>query len=398
MTALTLTKSYLDGTLLFASHVTNMWAELETKTNGSIDSDNLVTGWTSWASVTLSADTSFTMGATASGVMRYYATPLDLFFGFASSQSNILFKIAGTTVMTIESDNDVKMDKDLYIISTGDNDYPVSYLVGYAKPVLVYTDSITVDIEQNTTTANKTLIMFPKGPVAVYENIAATSRWRRLKLSEYANGYTPGHAGASNSGFRSGLALISNTWYFVYAVIVQSGSDYSAASPKFVLVADVYQPYPYYHSTLDSFYGASNWVYIGCFRYGFGLSSPTTLIPFIQDKSGWHNFIGRADTDAFFGIKTVQTLVSTTTEATVQTYGVGTIGNRVPTSCSMMNTAWKATASGAGMNGNITVHDSAGNKILQGPSFGANLDITEPHGFTFKIPNIGCIVKAKTGV
>ncbi len=393
MSLLTLSKSYGDLTLLFAADVLNMWQELETKTNGAIDDDNLTTGWTSWASVTMSQDVHHYLGVTQSATLYYFDTLNELLFGFIVTPKDVLFKIAGTTVMTLETDNDINITKDVYFPNS-DLTYPLSYLVGYSKPVLVYIDGTTIDIEQNTTIANRTLMMTPSGPISVTENTATTSKFRRLKLSEYANGYTTGHTGAANSGFRLTLSLVANTWYFVYAVRVQSGDD--AVNPNFVLVADNVNPSPTNFTTLDGYYGGNNWVYVGLFRYGFGLASLTTLVPFVQDKSGWTNFIGRVESDAFFGIKTVSTSVTSTAYTTTQTYGVANSGNGAPITCSHMSIAYKATAEGAQMVGTGAVFNGA-DQIQQLPSFGVNLSVLESHGFQAKIPNIGCLVKYKTG-
>lgn len=394
MSILALTKNYADSTLLFASDFTGMWAELEAKTNGNIDDDNLLNGWTSWASVTLSHDNHHYIGVTDTSTLYYISATTQFLFGYIATVYDTLFKIHGTTVMTLDSSGNLVGQKDLYF--GDDTSISLTSLISYTKPVLVYVDDISIDIEQNTKTTNTTTIMFPSGPVTVTENTSSSSKFRRLKLSEYANGYATTHAGASNSGFRLGLSLISNTWYFVYAVKVRGGSD--ATASKFILVADSTEPTPANYSVLSGYYGANNWVYVGLFRYGFGLDKSTTLIPFVQDKSGWHMFADSGDTDYFFGIRTVGKSVTSSTYATVQAYGVHTRGNAAPITCSQMAVAYSIKAVGAEVLGTIQVYDSTGtDKLMQLPSFGANLDIDELHGFNFRLPNIGCIIKMRTG-
>jgi hypothetical protein len=372
-----------------------MWAQLETKTNGNIDSDNLATGWTTWASVTLTKDVTHYLGLTSSATVKYVTSSNDLVFGFEGIARNTYFKIAGTTIMTITSTGDVEISKDVYF-DTSPTTFPMSYLLTYCKPVLVYVDSTTIDVEQNTTTANNTLIMMGYGPISVTENTSSTSKFRRLKLSEYANGYDASHTGAANSGIRLGLSLTSNTWYFVYAVRVQGGDD--AETPKFILVGDTIDPDPSNWSTLDGHYGDDDWVYLGLFRYGFGTGSITTLVPFVQDKSGWHNFIGVRDTDCFFGIQTVGTTVNSTAYVTKQTYSVGNSGSgSVPATCSQFAVAFKILAEGSELVGNYVITDSSGVDFWQMQSYGPNLEIDEYHGFQLKIPNVGCLARFCTG-
>lgn len=393
MSSLSLTKQYGDLTLMFAADVHDMWTELETKTNGNIDSDNVNTGWATWSQVTLAKDTDFGIGVTPSHYMYMKTSDNELVFANITTQRDFYFKLGGTTYGTLDTSSNLLLTKDIMFYNKNTT-YPLSYLIGYAKPVLVYYDDNSINVEQNTTTAARTLIVFPTGPIAVTEDTTSTHKFRQLKLDATANGYSGAHTGAADSGLKSGLSLTANTWYFVYAVVVQGGDD--ASNDNFILVVDDTNPTPSNWGTLDSRYTAGNWVYLGLFRYGFGTTLDTSIIPFVQDHSGWHMFTSRAATDNFFGIKTAEVSVTSTSYATLETFTAANSGDAAPANCNFLRIAYRITGP-AEMNGNFIITDGSDNVLWDLPSFAVNLEVDEPHGWSFIIPNVGLKLKAKTG-
>jgi hypothetical protein len=396
MSALSITKNYADSTLLLTSDIHGMWTELETKTNGNIDDDNVVSGFTSWSNVTLAKDTLFTMGATGSSYFYYRDTQDELVFSFLTTQRSVLFKLGGTTKVDFDSNSDMNIKTDVFFFNRSAV-YGLASLIGYQKPVLVYEDSTTVRVEQNTTTANRTLITFPTGPIAVTEDVTATNKFRKLKLDAVANGYSSSHTGAADSGMKSGLSLTANTWYFVYAVVVQGGDD--AAADNFILVVDDTSPVHTNWSTLDTRYTSGMWIYLGPLRYGHGESNTEELVPFVQDHTGWITFTGRADTDDFFGIKVANAGITSTSYATMETFAPASSGDAAPANCSHMRISYRPVADGAEMNGNIILTDGSDNVLWDLPSFAVNLAVEDAHGWSVKIPNVSSIkIKGKTGV
>lgn len=395
MSALALTKNYGDLTLLFKSDVHGMWDELEAFTNGGLTSDNVNAGWAKWSQVTLDKDESFTLGTTESGILRYYDTEDLLVFAHDTTARETIFKVGGTEIMRVDASANLKVDTDIFFYNRNTT-YGLAYLLGYQKPVLVYSDSTTINVEQNTRTGNTTLIVFPAGPIAVLEDVSSTHKFRSLKTSATANGYISTHTGAADSGMRVGLSLSANTWYFVYAVVVNYGDD---AGDNFILVGDDTNPTPGNWATLDTRYGAGMWVYLGCFRRGFGTAQTTTVIPFVQDHQGWHTFTSRAAADMFFGICTDDTSSSSTSYTTVTTFSAGNSGDAVPANCSMLKVTARTEADADGdMQGALALYDSSDNVLHYLPSFGNNLTSTEAHGWEFKIPNSqGIKLKAKHG-
>lgn len=396
MSALSLTKNYADSTLLLTSDIHGMWTELETKTNGSIDNDNVTSGWANWGQVALGVDTLWTMGASGSSYFYYADSTDQLVFAFLTTQRDVLFKQNGTTQAELTDGSDFITQNDIYFFNRNST-YPLTHLIGYQKPAMVYEDSTTVRIEQNTTTANRSLIVFPTGPVAVSEDTSSTHKFRKLKLDAVANGYDDAHTGAADSGLRASLTLSANTWYFVYAVIVQGGDD--AAVDNFILVVDDTSPIPTNWGTLDGRYTSGHWVYLGPLRYGFGTTSTEELVPFIQDHAGWVTFTGRASTDDFFGIKTVNGGITSTTYATLEEFAPADSGDAAPSTCSHMKISYRPVADGAEMNGNLIITDGSDNVLWDLPSFAVNLAVEDAHGWMVTVPNVSSLrLKGKTGV
>ncbi len=394
MSSLALTKEYGDLTLLFSADVHNMWTELETKTNGNIAADNVTAGWASWSNVTLAQDVDYSIGATPSAYMYYTDSTDNFVFAHITTPREFLFKLGGTTYGTLDTSGNLSVTKDVTFYNRSTT-YPLSSLIGYKKPVMVYEDTTSLRVEQNTTTANRTLIVFPAGPISVTEDTSSTHKFRMLKIDATANGYASDHTGNADSGMFVGLSLTENTWYFVYAVVVQGGND--AVNDNFVLVVKDTNPSPSNWTTLDSAFGSGMWVYLGLFRYGYGTTSGDVIVPFVQDKGGWHTFTGRAATDNFFGIKIAEGSITSTSYSTVETLTPANSGDAVPATCSMMRCSLRPVGD-AELNGNIIVTDGSDNVLWDLQSFAVNLNPGEAHGMTFVVPNVSSIkIKAKTG-
>ena len=393
MSSLVLPKTYGDLDLLMAADVHNMWTELESKVNGAISADNVATGWASWSSVTLSKDTAYTLGATDTGRLVFKSSSNEFIFGHTTARSYFV-KINSNERMEVTTSGGVEVQHDVYFYNKNTT-YPLSWLLQYQKPVLVYVDDITINVEQNLPTANRTMIMFPTGPVVVTEDTSSTHKFRQLKLDATANGYSTSHTGAADSGLYAGLSLSDNTWYFVYACVVRGGND--AVTNNFILVVDDTSPKPANWGTLDTQFGSGCWVYLGTIRIGHGLSNASTLVAFTYDSSGWCSFTGRATTDDFFGIKVANSSITSTSVGTILSLSPADSGNAVPDTCSAMKLTYRPVGVGDNWNGTFYITDSSDNVLMDLPSFAQNLTTTEAHGFEVKVPNVGIKFKAETG-
>lgn len=168
-------------------------------------------------------------------------------------------------------------------------------LARYRKPRLEYSSASVVSIENNTGTASETVIIARDRVWTVVD--------RTCSLASTANGYGAAHVGAAVSGIEDGLAEAANTWYYIYAVEVQYGSDANGANC--ILCASTTSPLQANAATLDTEYGAGKWIYMGVIRNGFN-DGVTTLdiIPFVYDGYGHLEFTTAAN-DAGAGLRII---------------------------------------------------------------------------------------------
>lgn len=189
--------------------------------------------------------------------------------------------------------------------------------VSYRRPVLTYISATTIDVENNTSTANETKIIFPDGTSrSVTEDTSSTHKYRRAIITATAE-FT---SGTEDSGVRSGISEATNTWYAVYAV--KSVID----TTKFVLAMDTTLPIRTNFSTLDSRYGSNSWVYLGLIRNGDNDAATGDILSFSQSSDGLTIFTNSTTGNTSFGLQGL--LVATTASAATLTYsptrGTGT--------------------------------------------------------------------------
>lgn len=396
MSSLTLTKNYADGQLLYASDIHGMWTELEAKTNGSIDDSNVNSNWGNLGQLTLAKDISFTMGATDSAYIKFVTSTSYLKFGNTGASKDTIFKVESLEEARVDvTTNDFVVQNDMYFTDRSSTFSMFRLMGAYKKPVLVYVNSTDIDIENNTETGYESLIVFPTGPVAVTENTSSTHKFRRLKTSATANGYSASHTGDADSGLRTGLSLSANTWYFIYAARVQYGND---AGNNFILIMDDTSPIQANESTLNSRYGANEWVYMGMVRRGFGAYTTTTLVPFQQDRSGWTYFIDRASSGYMYGVVINDTTVSTTTNTAQWTFSTADSGYGVPSIVAAVKVDLVAVEDGDGYcAGTWELGTSTTSRLFQLPSF--YNDTSSSHTYSFKVPaTSGLTISGKRSV
>jgi hypothetical protein len=66
---------------------------------------------------------------------------------------------------------------------------------------------------------------------------------------------------------RMRTASANNTWYYVYCVLVQYGTDANGSNS--ILVADTTSPVAANIATLNTRYGTNTWIYMGLVRNGW---------------------------------------------------------------------------------------------------------------------------------
>jgi hypothetical protein len=191
----------------------------------------------------------------------------------------------------------------------------------YRRPVLEWVSVTTVDVENNTETANETAVVFRDGEIRrVTENTGSTSKHRRFIITENA----VFASGTENSGLRPTYVEANNTWYAIYAVKSQVDST------KFVLVGDTVTPVATNFAALDTAYGTNGWTYLGYIRNGDQGSTPGDILAF--DMSGDQIRFRNAMTGGNSGTGLPGIRLATTASGTSITWtsATGTSGAVVP--------------------------------------------------------------------
>lgn len=274
----------------------------------------------------ISLDDDFILfGATSDGLFGLDTTK-NMVFNTVNSLYEIRF-YAGDYYTEIATDK-LNIPGDIVIGAGNSGKTVLQALSSYRKPVLAWGSSTAVTLQNNSGTTDNTVIYFPTFVASVTE--AAPSKFRFAAINVVANGYTTGHIGPVLGGRRATVALTANSWYYVYAVKVKSGTEFSATTAKFVMVYDTVSPLPSNTAALNGFYGVGSYVYLGTVRYGFGAIGTSTSIPkFLYSNKGRCTFY-EADTGTA-GIN----LAYSTTDAdnlttALYTFVAGTSGNVLP--------------------------------------------------------------------
>lgn len=187
-------------------------------------------------------------------------------------------------------------------------------LARYRKPKLWYVDANTIKVEENSTTNDETVVMIADRLLKVYD--------RTLAFGSGANGETTGDTGTAVSGMGAGLTRAANTWYYIYAVEVQYGTQNDGTYA--VLVASTTSPLSANIDTLDTAFGVAKWVYLGCVRNGYNVTGLTNvIIPFIYDEHGYMRFTASPVDNEPIGLR----LAAATSDENLEfalTFGAGT--------------------------------------------------------------------------
>jgi hypothetical protein len=318
----------------------------------------------------------------------------DASFGLDSSKNLLLttanssFEIrlyAGTTFYLEILSTHINVPGDIILNSNDSNGSKgvLQNLAMYRKPVLEWSSSTEVSLQNNTSTADNTTIYFPNLVASVTES--SPTKYRKAAISATANGYASGHSGAVIGGRRSGVSATTNSWFYTYAVKVQSGNEYSATAAKFVIVFDTTAPLTANAATLDGYYGAGNYVYLGVIRYGFGATGDNNDIPkFKYSNKGWCTFY-EASSSGYGGLNLAYTTTDgDNTSSALYTIAAGTSGNVIPETigrCRFNVTRQR------GSDWKVRETSSSSSDVIWAGGF-QTYDATIPHGFLLELPNV----------
>lgn len=335
MGTLTITKTYASGTALMESDIDNFRTGLLTLFNtdklaaGNFSTSSAFTSSQFTGAALTAADATYlNFGDTDDGLLG-----LDVdkkwVFNTLNTTYELRFYAGSTNYMELYTDK-VYVPGDIAIDSNGGGGGSVLKAVSsYYKPVLVYDSATSIALENNNATTDSTTIYFPNFVATITESTPA--KYRYASISTTANGFGVADSGTAKGGMRTGT-VATNTWYYVYAAKVRSGTDYSATAHKFVMVFDTTAPTAANGATIDGYYGAGNWVYLGLIRYGFGESGSTSSIPkFVYSRKGWCTFYEKAST-GYCGLHLAYSSTDADNSSSAfYTIAAGTSGSVIPT-------------------------------------------------------------------
>lgn len=323
-----------------------------------------------------SDNTDFDFGAAPETCYFGINSSKELYWNTSVSSTEIRF-YAGSTYYLEFSTTAMNVPGDIIIGEGGSGKTVLQALGQYQKPVLEYNSSTTVRLQNNTSTTDETVIYFPTFVAAVTES--SPSKYRHASISNTANGYGTGDAGAAQGGRKSGLALTTNKWYYVYACKLRSGSDYSATTAKFIILFDDTAPSD--ETTLNTAYGTGNWVYLGLVRYGWGAAgSSSEIIPFKYSNKGWCSFYQKGSS-GYGGLNLAySTTDADNTASAFYTIAAGVSGNVIPATIGFVRISLNRERVS-----DWYMKDASGDIVWRGGW--QSDDGTLPHGFLFEVAN-----------
>jgi hypothetical protein len=141
----------------------------------------------------------------------------------------------------------------------------------YRRPVLTFQSVTTVDVQNNTGTANETCIEFPGEQRCVTENTSTTNKYRRFDITAACQ-FT---SGTEDSGL-TGATEATNTWYALYAV------KSLISSSNFVICGSTNTPTQADFARLNTMFNTGGWVYLGMIRNGDNNTATGDILTFSQ--------------------------------------------------------------------------------------------------------------------
>jgi hypothetical protein len=275
---------------------------------GQLDENNIATGGATYTSLAAPPDDTPIKWESSHATLKYDATNDK--FEIKNTQGDINFGLNGAAnyLGYIDEQGHIRAEGGLSInTSTGSQAVSTSWLLAkYRRPRLEYTSSTVVTAENNSPNSSETLVL-------IRDRLCVLAD-RSLSVSSTANGYVSDDTGAAVSGMADAAdgTLTPNRWYYIYVVKVAYGSDNDGT--KAIMVARTTPPITSNISSLTSAMG--NWVYIGCFRYGYndGESLDSVVVPFVYDENGYCRFTQTTDDGEGLGV----TLAENTTTANLE--------------------------------------------------------------------------------
>jgi hypothetical protein len=208
----------------------------------------------------------------------------------------------------------------------------IANITGYRRPQLTWSSVTTVNTAINSADNTHRIMVFPDGNIR--SNDTATHvEYSRMNITRAAV-----LTGTKLGGLRSGESEATNTWYACYAVKSQDDTA------TWVIVATTTLPISG-TSTLDGYFGANNWTYLGLIRNGDNAAATGDILSFVQ--SGDTTMLYNTCTPTNFAGNQAGLILADpgATTSLIYTYSAGTGTTQIPNNVGM---AWYAGSVNAG--------------------------------------------------
>lgn len=285
MSTLTVPRSLTDNTNPTEAQFDTMRTYLLNFFNtGNLDENNIAAGAMVWSSLTGAPDDSYLKFTSSIAIMGYVSA--SDYFKIQNTVGDVVWGLRVSSTLTdymeLDSTTGNLTTKGMPYINTSVGSQStnlMNMLAMYRKPRLTYTSADIVTSEDNY--ASLSLVMGRDRLLTIYDT--------SMSLAVTANGAKSGDTGTAVSGLRNGETRTANRWYYIYAVEVQYGTQNSGVYA--ILVASSTAPTTANITTIDGYFGAGKWTYMGVIRNGYNDGTNTNVVvKFAYDGYGFIRF------------------------------------------------------------------------------------------------------------
>lgn len=263
----------------------------------SLNQDNIASGGMLYTSLAAPTDDQV-IKWTSSHATISYVSATDK-FEIKNTQGDVIFGYRASSTVTEfltlrYSDGAIEVAGELsFNTSLGLQTQQLMWLLSkYRKPRLVYSDNDVFTVEENGTVSGESWVMMRDRLCKIID--------RTCSLAVTAHG-VGADAGAAVSGLAATLVRTADRWYYIYAVRVQSGTDANGSNA--ILIAHTTSPEVANITTLNTAFGAGEWVYMGLIRNGWNIAgSDNIIVPFVMDEAGYTRFTQTLTTNEPVGV------------------------------------------------------------------------------------------------
>ena len=387
MSTLSVTRSLISYTNPTETQFDTMRTDLLTYFNSAnMTEANLAAGGVTFSKLTTAPDDDPLVWTSSHGAIEYVTGSTTL--RIKNTQGAMVFKTSGTEMLRVASSGTTTMGSGGRLsvgMGVGHQGVDTMWLLAkYTKPRLQYTSADVVTALDNGAISGTVLLMLPGRLTKIYDTT--------MSLAATANGYDSGHTSTAVSGIRSGESRTANTWYYIYGALIRGGDQ--ADGTQSVLVASTTSPVQANVSTINGYFGAGNWVYMGLVRNGYNDGTNTNIIVhFIKDGNGTTRFTSSYESGLTNGIR-LATATGSSSDLTY-TLSFGTGATDIPPVCTRAIFGGYRSAYGFDLEYVDTISGEANMRCSLGDNMGAsyvglvNMDVPLITNYQVKVNLIG---------